>query len=177
MHTRLHLTRLPRCPFKNALLWKGIIALFLLLILQLGAITGLVRSLLRLKTPLVSDVDAAQVFTVVKAMQQTSVSASSPLMTVKGSTTAVQTANSDFFVDPATGSMMLRTSPVTQCGAPSTPTLAAAAPQVLQTSPFSTNISVRRGARLTGCCVANAQSQLPATCRSRRRCRTAPLIR
>ena len=42
-------------------------------------------------------------------MQQTSVSASSPVMTVKGSTTAVQTANSDFYVDPATGLFRTRT--------------------------------------------------------------------
>lgn len=75
---------------KNALMLKAVVGLFTLLILQLGAITGLV-------------------FTVVKAMQQTSVSAASPVMTVKGSTTAVQTANSDFYVDPATGLFRTRT--------------------------------------------------------------------
>jgi hypothetical protein len=51
----------------------------------------------------------AQVFTVVKAMQQTSVSADSPVMTVKGSTTPVQVANSEFYVDPATGHFRTRT--------------------------------------------------------------------
>jgi hypothetical protein len=50
-----------------------------------------------------------QVFTVVKAMQQTTVSAESPVMTVKGSTTPVQVANSEFYVDPATGFFRMRT--------------------------------------------------------------------
>ena len=45
----------------------------------------------------------------VKAMQQTSVSADSPVMTVKGSTTPVQVANSEFYVDPATGLFRTRT--------------------------------------------------------------------
>ena len=53
----------------------------------------------------------AQVFTVVKAMQQTTVSADSPVMTVKGSTTPVQVANSEFYVDPATGLFRTRTPP------------------------------------------------------------------
>ena len=51
----------------------------------------------------------AQVFTVVKAMQQTSVSADSPVMTVKGSNTPVQVANSEFYVDPVTGLFRTRT--------------------------------------------------------------------
>ena len=42
-------------------------------------------------------------------MQQTSVSADSPVMTVKGSTTPVQVANSEFYVDPATGLFRTRT--------------------------------------------------------------------
>ena len=42
-------------------------------------------------------------------MQQTSVSADSPIMTVKGSTTPVQVANSEFYVDPATGLFRTRT--------------------------------------------------------------------
>jgi hypothetical protein len=42
-------------------------------------------------------------------MQQTSVSADSPVMTVKGSTTPVQVANSEFYVDPVTGHFRTRT--------------------------------------------------------------------
>lgn len=144
------------------MLFKAIVGLFTLLILQLGAITGLVCSFLPDRRSLFAADGrcAKQVFTVVKAMQQTSVSASSPVMTVKGSATAVQTANSDFYVDPTSGSMMLRTSAVTQCDTPSTSTLAAAAPQVLQTSPFSTNISVRCGTLSPSNRVVVSQSQL-----------------
>lgn len=45
----------------------------------------------------------------VKAMQQTNVSAVNPVMTVKGSTTPVQVASSEFYVDPATGLFRTRT--------------------------------------------------------------------
>ena len=42
-------------------------------------------------------------------MQQTTVSADSPVMTVKGSTTPVQVANAEFYVDPTTGLFRTRT--------------------------------------------------------------------
>ena len=63
--------------------------MFLLLVLQLAGITGLV-------------------FAVVKATQQTDVTAGSPVMTIKGTSTPVQVANSDFYVDPSTGYVRIR---------------------------------------------------------------------
>ena len=101
-----------------------------------------------------------QVFAVVKFTQQTSVSASSPVMTVKGTNTAVQTASSDFYVDAATGSMMLRTSSQPECSVPSTTSTLAASPvqpQVLQTAPFSVNATVRKVTPSTSCKNAAAQ--------------------
>lgn len=47
---------------------------------------------------------------VVKATQQTSVSPGSALLTVKGTNTPVQVANSEFYVDPDTGTFRIRAS-------------------------------------------------------------------
>lgn len=141
------------------MLFKAILGLFTLLILQLGAITGLVRRPVRTAwqrlehTPLGCAACtlliclSAQVFTVVKAMQQTSVSADNPVMTVKGSSTAVQTANSEFFIDPASGSMMLRSASAADTPPASSQFGSLVAPpqqpQLIQTSTFSMNTSVR----------------------------------
>ena len=63
--------------------------MFLVLIVLLAGITGLV-------------------FAVVKAAQQTDVTAGNPVMTIKGTSTPVQVASSDFYVDPITGYLRLR---------------------------------------------------------------------
>lgn len=117
----------PDLTAQNAMMFKALIILSALLVLQLGAITGLVRTCpaalqaqcrrtgftLRGSATHVPRAHlprpSLQVFTVVKAMQQTTVSASSPVMTVKGTDTPVQVANSEFYVDPATGQIRTRT--------------------------------------------------------------------
>jgi Chaperone of endosialidase len=48
------------------------------------------------------------VWTIVATNMQTTVTASNPVMNVKGTSTPVQVASSDFYVDPATGKLMAR---------------------------------------------------------------------
>jgi len=88
-YVRQLLTRCRRRPPQARTFVRITVVLLVLLLLQMGAVFGLVWS-------------------VVAANTQTKVSASNPVMNVKGTEIPVQVASSDFYVDLATGKLLAR---------------------------------------------------------------------